>query len=261
MAHLPRLRGRAGLLAAVSIITLAGCGSQTGNASDDSDPVRDDPGETTSAAASETTSAPTSAASESEPTAEVSTTEVPGEDPAPAGLEGRLLTAAALPGVNEQTQWTVKATGPQGDTPYGECQRFDFVSLGATEAVLRTFTSNQDTVTAGQVVAEFADAKSAWRAHQVLKSWRSQCAERLKGKQRTVGDLTDVAVPAGFAQDYVLQYGDAGAEVQHFDGVGIARRGAFLSLVEIDLQGQDYNYPAGQRPSALAARAAVDRLG
>ena len=257
MALLPRLRGRAGLLAAVSIITLAGCGSQTDNASGDTDAVRDDPSETTSAPASEPASEPT----ESEPTAEASTTEEASEDPAPAGLEGRLLTAAELPGINEQTAWTVKATGPQGDTAYGECQRFDFVSMGATEAVLRTFTSNQDTVTAGQVVAEFADAKSAWRAHEVLKSWRAKCAEQLQGKERSVGDLTDVAVPAGVAQDYVLQYGDTGAEVQHFDGVGIARRGAYLSLVEIDLQGQDYNYPTGERPGALAARAAVAKLG
>ena len=257
MALLPRLRGRAGLLAAVSIITLAGCGAQTDNASGDSDAVRDDPSETTSTSAS----APTSEATESEPTAEVSATEEPSEDPAPAGIEGRLLTAAELPGVNEQTEWTVEATGPQGDTPYGECQRFDFVSLGATEAVLRTFTSNQDTVTAGQVVAEFADAKSAWRAHQVLKSWRSQCADRLKGKQRTVGELTDVDVPAGVGQEYLLQYGDQGADVQHFDGVGIARRGAFLSLVEIDMQGQDYNYPAGESPAARAVRAAVEKLG
>jgi HSP20 family molecular chaperone IbpA len=97
MALLPRLRGRAGLLAAVSIITLAGCGSQTDNASGDTDTVRDDPSETTSAPTSEPAAEPT----ESEPTVEASTSEEPSEDPAPAGLEGRLLTTAELPGVRK----------------------------------------------------------------------------------------------------------------------------------------------------------------
>ena len=32
-----------------------------------------------------------------------------------------------------------------------------------------------------QVVAKFADNKSAWRAGQVLEAWRSDCADRVAG--------------------------------------------------------------------------------
>ena len=86
------------------------------------------------------------------------------------------------------------------------------MSVGANEAVRRTFTSNQDTVEAEQVVAEFADAKSAWRAHQVLKKWRATCADQIKADQVDVGDLRTLKVSEGFADSYVVRYGDAGAE-------------------------------------------------
>ena len=57
-----------------------------------------------------------------------------------------------------------------------------------------------------------------------------------------------------------MQYGDPGAEEQHWAGVGISRRGPYLSLVEIDLVGQDYNYPEGEEPAALAAMSALADL-
>jgi hypothetical protein len=84
---------------------------------------------------------------------------------------------------------------------------------------------------------------------------------QIKADQVDVGDLRTLKVSEGFADSYVVRYGDAGAESQHWDGTGISRRGAFLSLVEIDQVGQDYLYPAGADPASLAAMSALDDLG
>jgi len=95
----------------------------------------------------------------------------------------------------------------------------------------------------------------------VLKKWRDTCAEQVDAADVNVGPLQSLTVDAGFADSYVVRYGDAGAESQHWDGTGISRRGAFLSLVEIDQVGQDYLYPAGADPASLAAMSALDQLG
>ena len=143
-------------------VTLAGCGDDRPG----DDAVGDDPSATAgSPAATESTDG----TEPSEAPVSETTEAVPTSEPAAAGLEARLLTEDEVSGANDETVWTVKATGPEDGATTGTCQRFDFGSLGANEALVRTFTSNQDTVEATQVVAEFADAKSAWRAHQVLK--------------------------------------------------------------------------------------------
>ena len=267
MAHLrprpsrvPRRRAKLGFLVAVFLLTLAGCGDDTTPTSGDA--TGDDPSAPSGSATTEGTEPAEPATSEATSETTSETTEaVPSSEPADEGLEGRLLTADELPGVNDQTVWKVEATGPEDGATTGTCQRFDLVSVGADEAVRRTFTSNQDTVEAEQVVAEFADAKSAWRAHQVLKTWRAKCADQIKADQVDVGDLRTLKVSEGFADSYVVRYGDAGAESQHWDGTGISRRGAFLSLVEIDQVGQDYLYPAGEDPASLAAMSALGQLG
>ncbi|MET1060869.1 MAG: hypothetical protein ABWX84_14810 [Nocardioides sp.] len=250
--RIPRGRAALGVLAAVFLLTLTGCGDDTRDTSGDT--VGDDPSATAESPAATESTDPSAAASD---TAEAT----PSSDPADTGLEGRLLTADELAGVNDETTWTVASTGPEDGATTGSCQRFDFVSLGANEAVRRTFTSNQDTVEAEQVVAEFADAKSAWRAHQVLKKWRTTCADQVDAADVKVGDLQSLKAGDGFADSYVVRYGDAGAEEQHWDGAGISRRGPFLSLVEIGLVGQDYNYPAGEEPASLAAKSALADLG
>ena len=243
-----RPHGRAALVAAVFLVTLAGCGDDTRKTGGDT--VGDDP------------SAPSESATSvaSEPT-EATTDPAPTSEPAGSGLETRLLTPDELAGANDETVWKAAASGPEGGRTTGTCQRFDLVSMGASEAVVREFTSNQDTVEAVQVVAEFADAKSAWRAHQVLKKWRSTCADQIDAAEVSVGDLSTLSVDAGHADSYVVRYGDTGAEEQHWVGAGISRRGPLLSLVEIALVGQDYNYPEGEEPAALAARTALADLG
>ena len=252
-SRVPRHRARAGFLVAVFLLTLAGCGDDTSPTAGDA--TADDPSASESATANSTRSA-----EPSETAAPESSAAAPTSEPA-AGLEGRLLGPDELAGANDQTVWKVGSTGPEDGATTGTCQRFDLVSVGANEAVRRTFTSNQDTVVAEQVVAEFADAKSAWRAHQVLKKWRETCADQVKADQVDVGEGQTLKVSQGFADSYVVRYGDAGADAQHWDGTGISRRGAFVSLVQIDLVGQDYNYPVGEEPASLSAMSALGKLG
>ncbi len=247
-SRLAHPRGRNVLVAVVFLLTLAGCGDDTRATGGDT--VGDDPSAPSSSATTETTEA----------TATETTDPAPSSAPDDSGLEARLLTPDEMAGANEETVWEASASGPENGRTTGSCQRFDLVSLGASEAVVRAFTSNQDTVEAVQVVAEFADAKSAWRAHQVLKKWRSTCADRIDAADVSVGDLRTLPVSVGHGDSYVVRYGDAGAEEQHWAGVGISRRGPLLSLVQIDLVGQDYNYRAGEEPASLTAMSALADL-
>jgi hypothetical protein len=242
----------------VFLLTLAGCGDDTSPASGDATGA--DPSAPSEPATSPSAEG-TAGTEPSEPPASETTEAAPTSEPADEGLQGGLPGAAERAGVTDQTGWTVDATGPADGATTRTCQRFDLVSVGANEAVRRTFTSNQDSVEAEQVVAEFADAKSAWRAHQVLKKWRATCADQIKADITDVGDLRTLPVSEGFADSYVVRYGDAGAQDQQWDGTGISRRGPFLSVVQIGLVGQDYTYPAGEDPASLSAMSALGSLG
>jgi hypothetical protein len=116
-------------------------------------------------------------------------------------------------------------------------------------------------VSAVQVVGTFADEESARRGLEVLKSWRAGCKDRLQADVEKVSDLTPVEVPGGEAGHYLVQHGARGAEMHEFDGVALVRVGPHVSVVQIDTLSQDYNYPMGQEPAALAARAAGAKLG
>jgi len=178
---------------------------------------------------------------------------------APATLEDRLIPAAELPGVNDQTVWEAGETAPEGGVPHGSCQRTSLVDIGAQDSVVRTYAGG-DGVTGLQVVAEFADPKSAWRAHQVLKTWTTECAEQLEAGFEKVGPLAPVTVAGGGAQSALVQHGDAGADEHAFAGIAIVRVGEYLSVVEIDVLGQDYNYEPGQEPATRAVPVAAARL-
>jgi hypothetical protein len=224
----------------VTLLLLAGCG--TAGSSDD-DPSAD-----------RKTSEPTDVETTTPPTTPTAPTATP-----PAALETKLLSADELPGVNEVTKWRVSGTDPEDGAGHGSCQKFSLVDIGAQSSLVRTYAATGDVV-ALQVLGEFADAKSAWRAHQVLKTWAADCAEMLDADVEKVSKLTPVPVPGGVAQQQLLQYGDEGAEAHTFAGVGITRHGSYLSIVQIEVVGQDYNYDAGQEPAALAALAANQKL-
>ena len=106
-----------------------------------------------------------------------------------------LLDADGLPPLGHGS-WSVAATGPEDpeqDTVVGACQKTLLGTIGAVETVRRTFTA-PGRLQATQVVARFADSRSAWRAHEVLAAWRADCAERVGGD---VGPLEPLDVHAG----------------------------------------------------------------
>lgn len=156
-----------------------------------------------------------------------------------------LLDADRLPALGDRT-WAVAATGPEDperDRAVGACQKTLLGTIGAVEVTRRTFTAD-DRATATQVVARFADARSAWRAHQVLIAWREDCAERLD--HADVGPMEPVTVPVGTGESYRTAAGRRAA------GLGILRTGAYLALVEVATGAEQY--PAPRDPARVAVR-------
>ncbi|MBD8870534.1 hypothetical protein [Nocardioides donggukensis] len=231
----------------VLLATLSGCGEQS-TAEDDTVG-----GPETSAAGTPSATDPADPTDEADPTAE------PGVEPTrAAGIAGRLLTSAELPGLNDETGWETvgEGAGPEGADPAVECHRFSLVDIGALRSVVRDHTGPGESE-ASQVVARFADAASAERALAVLHTWHEGCAQELDAGDVRVGNRTPVPTEVGSAERYLLRYGASGAELQTFSDIALARRGRWLSVLRIATVGQDYNYPAGEEPGARAAAAAA----
>jgi hypothetical protein len=151
-----------------------------------------------------------------------------------------LLAAERLPTVGGRA-WTVGTDPVEGAV--GACQKTDLTTIGAVDAVSRTFTAD-DGVTATQVVARFADAKSAWRAHRVLTAWREDCEKRVERAE--VGPLEPITVRTGTADGYRGSFRARSA------GLGILRAGDSLTLVEITAAGD--RYPTSWDPARKAVR-------
>lgn len=151
-----------------------------------------------------------------------------------------LLDADRLPSIGGRA-WALEAQPAEGAV--GACQKTDLAGIGAVDAVSRTFTAD-DGLAATQVVARFADAKSAWRAHQVLTAWRDDCEERVKRAE--IGPLTPITVHAGAADGYRGSFRARSA------GLGILRSGDYLALVEVTAA--DDRYPSSWDPARVAVR-------
>jgi hypothetical protein len=82
-----------------------------------------------------------------------------------------LLTAARMPSPAGGTAWRIADRGRE-NAVVGACQKTDLQTIGAISVVRRSFASGPDGPWATQVVAQFADARSAWRAHEVLAPGR-----------------------------------------------------------------------------------------
>lgn len=183
-------------------------------------------------------------------------------------LKKRLLTGDELPGLNDGFTWQAAGTrGREGDTPFGTCNKFAMTSIGAMRVVVRSYSATEgpDSTTAGELVAEFPDPRTAMRAFEVLKSWRRQCGEELSGyDRRSVGQLQHVDVEGGRGAWYMLTYGppEGGSDDEGwFDSQGFTRVGRRIAVLQMRVVGQDFNYPAGQEPMAEAVRSAARRLG
>jgi hypothetical protein len=141
--------------------------------------------------------------------------------------------------------------------PFGVCQKVDLLSIGALSAVERTFTHRTDT--AGQQVAEFADAQTAVRASKVLEAWHRDCAGRVPGQNVRVRPITDVAVANGTGWTYLASFERRGTG--HFHALGLVLSGTRMSLLRMDHDGQDHNYEPGKEPMELAVKGASARMG
>lgn len=199
-----------------------------------------------------TTSPSTSLTSTPTPAQSTTPTPTPAATPAAA-----LLPAAQLPRLNSTSPWSQGRTGAVGTQPFGLCQKFDLLSIGAVEAVQRTFRSGRDS--AGQQVAEFPDAQNAVRASKVVQAWHRDCAARVPGTSVTVRPFNEVSVPAGRGSYYLVSYVRLGQG--RFHSLGLVVSGSRLTLLRMDHVGQDHNYDPGQDPMELAVKAASARLG
>lgn len=164
-------------------------------------------------------------------------------------LEAHLLTAAQVPALTRGTDrsgWTVGETGPEDSVSVGACQKTSLETIGAVTAVRRTFAPAGDARgRATQVVARFADPKSAWRAHEVLRSWHEDC-------EAEVGPLRTVEVEAGTGENYRVRYAATGLRRARLAAFGIVARGEYLSVVEIKAVRRDF--PADRAPARVAVR-------
>ena len=162
-----------------------------------------------------------------------------------------LLTAARMPSPAGGTAWRIADRGPE-NAVVGACQKTDLQTIGAISVVRRSFASGPDGPWATQVVAQFADARSAWRAHEVLRAWQADCEERLDFDRTEVGPLRAVDVRSGTGEGYLTAYGPRSTARGWATGLGIVRRGSNLSVVEYRTAATDY--PTDRDPARMAVR-------
>ncbi|CUR55085.1 exported hypothetical protein [metagenome] len=246
MAPLPR-RQAVSLVFVVMLLTAAGC-------ADAGSPVADDPTTAATRASEDPTPEPSTDSS-------TSASAEPSEDPPsstpsapPSGLRSALLGAAQVPALNTGYTWRSEGTVAEPGDPSGVCQKTPLVTIGATAAFVRTYAPAADDsdTRASQVVAGFADPKSAWRTYQVLTSWRAQCADFMDFTEEKVGDLVALPVDTGVAHRFLVSYLPDGATDTRIVAYGMTRVGRHISLVQFDLTGQDWNYPSGEEPESVA---------
>jgi hypothetical protein len=159
-----------------------------------------------------------------------------------------------MPGLGDGVLWTVRSTAPEdptGGQAVGACQKTALGTIGAVSAVRRVFEAPGG-ITATQVVARFADSRSAWRAHQVLVAWRDDCAERLAYPHAEVGPLRPLRLETGTGETYRAAYGAEAQARQRATGFGILRTHDHLTIVEVNTGPGDY--PDDRDPTRVAVR-------
>lgn len=113
-------------------------------------------------------------------------------EPAPAP-SGNALTIAETPDAHLigagafGAGWSVEGTGAEAGRLTSDCQRATLRDIGANRTRVRDFAA--DGSAASQAVSRFGDAKSAWRAEQVLIAWREDCADQLRSRDAALGTV------------------------------------------------------------------------
>ena len=199
---------------------------------------------------------------EPRPTDEPQPTEQP---PPPTGLRAKLLTSAGLPAPGEMTWESSRVRPGTGSGDISVCQRpgVTLRSIGATKGVQALHQSG--TVSARQVVAEFADERSATLGYAVLEAWLGQCEQHAGARGfesvKSPGGYTplDSGDPAGWA---LASYGPVPDDPasSYIETQALVRVDDTLSWVVWEQIGQDYNYEPGQAPPERAAPLMADAL-
>jgi hypothetical protein len=208
----------------------------------------DSPAASSSSAAPEPSSGPT--------TSEVSPT--PDDTP----LVDRLLPTDLVPGLNSLWKWQDGDTGAPTTDPFGVCAKADLLSIGASEAVARTYFPPDDSDdNAAEQIAVFPDASTANRAWKVLASWHKHCGRALSAdSDLRVRPFRSVPVTAGTARWYLLSWTPPGEETGRFEALGMVLNGTRIAVLRMDNSGQDRNYPAGEEPMIGMVTAAAGWL-
>jgi hypothetical protein len=171
------------------------------------------------------------------------------------------LGADQIPAFGGVTTWTIGATGPAGPEPYGACQEYDFATIGARSAVVRSYQAagGHSSTTAAERVVAFPDATNAARAAKVLASFRDRCQRRLKGQLAglRVTAARHVDVEDGTASAYTATWrSNDGSGGTHTQEVGTVLRGKLIAVVTLE-----GDTPIGFDPVAAALAAAAGLLG
>lgn len=257
-----RARLVGGALTTLALVAVAACGGdpETSPGAEDSSPSSASPSPTPDPSQEPTASptpspSPTTGSPEVSPSAEPSEPSAP---PAPDGpgaggpLRASLLSAELLAGLNEESSWSQTGTGPVGSESFGWCQRFDALTLGASEGVQRTFRAPD--ARAAQQVLDMVDATNATRAEQVLRGWHRDCG----GAGTRVGRIQTLQTGADSAWWYLSRRHAGGGR---WEGFGFARQGDRVTLVQMTHPGQDHSYEPGTDPAELATTEAAGLLG
>lgn len=241
--HASRLRAAA-LLAGLALA--AGCTSTHDS------PRKPQTGSSPSAPGS--SSAPEPSATPNSPAASPTTDDTP--------LVDRLLPTDLVPGLNATWKWQDGDTGVPSTDPFGLCAKVDLLSIGATEAVARTYFPPDDSDdNAAEQIATFPDASTANRAWKVLAAWHQRCGRALSADNGLrVGPLTTVPVTAGTARWYLLSWLPPGEEVGRFEAFGMVLDGTRIAVLRMDNSGQDHDYPPGGEPMIGMVTAAAGWL-
>lgn len=266
----PRPLGLAALATGAMVLGLAGC-------SDDAEPTAGDAAETPTSASSSASVETT----ETEPSATISTaTETPATDEptetltaetessqapaAPVAVAAQLLPADRMGKLNAQWTWTVGSDYRREPKGVAVCHRTPMTVIGADKVAVRDYTSPLDAqVRAFHLVARFVDDVTARRAYAVLESWRDSCRKRLEESSKG-GDGVHlsgperVTSPADAASSYTVFQPTATGTTQ-VDNVAISRDAEMVDLVVVRLEGDDFNYPRGRTPAAVAVRNAAEQ--